>query len=46
LLLDKIEKDYILLTLEKNRFNRTLAAKDLKISRKTLYNKIKKFSID
>ncbi len=46
LLLDEAEKEYIVMTLEKNRFNRTLAAKDLKISRKTLYNKIKKFSID
>ena len=39
--IDELEKSFILKTLEKNRFNRTLAAKELNISRKTLYNKIK-----
>lgn len=46
IMIDEIERNSILSTLEKNRFNRTLAAQDLKISRKTLYNKLKKFSID
>jgi two-component system, NtrC family, response regulator AtoC len=44
-MIDEIERNSILSTLEKNRFNRTLAAQDLNISRKTLYNKLKKFSI-
>jgi two-component system, NtrC family, response regulator AtoC len=44
--MNDLEKNYIIRTLEKNRFNRTLTAKDLNISRKTLYNKLKKFSID
>ena len=43
---DEMEKSFILKILEKNRFNRTLAAKELKISRKTLYNKIKKYSLE
>ena len=38
--IDEMEKSFILKTLEKNRFNRTLAAQELNISRKTLYNKI------
>ena len=44
--IDEMEKSFILKTLEKNRFNRTLAAKELNISRKTLYNKIKKYSLE
>jgi two-component system response regulator AtoC len=44
--LSDLEKDFILKTLEKNRFNRTLAARELNISRKTLYNKIKKYSLE
>ena len=43
--INELEKDFILRTLEKNRFNRTLAARELNISRKTLYNKIKKYSL-
>jgi len=43
-IINELEKKYILKTLEKNQFNRTLAAQDLKISRKTLYNKIKKYT--
>ena len=43
--INDLEKDYILRTLEKNRFNRTLTAKELNITRKTLYNKIKKYSL-
>lgn len=44
--ISELEKDFILKTLEKNRFNRTLAARELNISRKTLYNKIKKYSLE
>ncbi|MDC7226282.1 MAG: sigma-54 dependent transcriptional regulator [Spirochaetales bacterium] len=44
--IDEMEKDFIIKALENNRFNRTLAAKELNISRKTLYNKIKKYSIE
>lgn len=44
--INEMEKSFILKTLEKNRFNRTLAAQELKISRKTLYNKIKKYSLE
>ena len=43
---DDMERSFILKILEKNRFNRTLSAKELNISRKTLYNKIKKYSIN
>jgi transcriptional regulator with PAS, ATPase and Fis domain len=32
--------------LVENRFNRSLAAKSLQISRKTLYSKMKKYSIE
>ena len=39
------EKEYILEALEHNRYNRTLAARELNISRKTLYNKMKKYLI-
>lgn len=44
-LIDEAEKSSIMTVLERHRFNRTLAAKDLRISRKTLYNKIKKYSL-
>ncbi len=44
--IDELERSFILKTLEKNRFNRTLAARELNISRKTLYNKIKKYSLE
>ena len=40
------EKEYILEALEHNRYNRTLAARELNISRKTLYNKMKKYLIN
>ncbi len=40
------ERDFIIQALEKNRFNRTLAARELQVSRKTLYNKMKKYSIN
>ncbi len=43
--LDSAEKEVIIEALSRNRFNRSLAAKSLKISRKTLYNKMKKYSI-
>ena len=43
--LDSAEKEVILDALSKNQFNRSMAAKSLKISRKTLYNKMKKYSI-
>ncbi len=44
-MIDEAEKDSIITSLEKHRFNRTLAAQELRISRKTLYNKIKKYSL-
>lgn len=40
------EKEAIINALSKNQFNRSLAAKALKISRKTLYNKMKKYLIN
>lgn len=40
------EKEYILEALEHNRYNRTLAARELNVSRKTLYNKMKKYFIE
>ena len=43
--LDNREKKNILEALSSNQFNRSLAAKALKISRKTLYNKMKKYSL-
>jgi DNA-binding NtrC family response regulator len=46
ILIRGIEKDSILKALEQNRFNRSLAAKELRISRKTLYNKMKKYDIE
>lgn len=45
-ILEKKERDTIIEVLEKNQFSRTLAAKELKISRKTLYNKMKKYLIE
>jgi len=41
----KIEKEKILKALDDNGFNRSLTAKTLSISRKTLYNKMKKHSL-
>jgi len=41
-----VEKEKILAALSSNGFNRSLTAKHLSISRKTLYNKMKKYSID
>lgn len=40
-----LEQDAVLQALESNRFNRTLAARALQISRKTLYNRMKKFNL-
>ncbi len=45
-ILQEKERDNIIEVLEKNQFSRTLAAKELKISRKTLYNKMKKYLIE
>jgi len=42
---EKLEKDLILKYLEKYNNNRTLTAEALKISRKTLFNKMKQFGI-
>jgi DNA-binding NtrC family response regulator len=42
----QIEKNAILNALYDNHFNRSLAAKALEISRKTLYTKMKKYAID
>ena len=43
--LKKVERDHILATLEKTRWNRTEAAKVLNIDYKTLYNKMKEHNI-
>jgi DNA-binding NtrC family response regulator len=42
----EIERRAIIEALSQNAFNRSMAAKALKISRKTLYNKMKKYSIE
>ena len=42
----QIEKNAIINALYDNHFNRSLTAKSLEISRKTLYSKMKKYSID
>jgi len=42
----KAEKEIILEALKECRFNRTKTAEFLKISRKTLFNKMKQFNID
>ncbi|PKO95406.1 MAG: sigma-54-dependent Fis family transcriptional regulator, partial [Bacteroidetes bacterium HGW-Bacteroidetes-9] len=41
----KSERELIVSTLEKVRFNKSKAAKLLNIDRKTLYNKMKQFDI-
>ncbi|MFC1529072.1 helix-turn-helix domain-containing protein, partial [Candidatus Latescibacterota bacterium] len=41
----KLEKACISKTLEKNMYNRTSTANALKISRKTLFNKMKQYGI-
>ncbi len=41
----KLEKECILKTLENNMYNRTSTANALKISRKTLFNKMKQYGI-
>ncbi|MDA3811654.1 MAG: sigma-54 dependent transcriptional regulator [Spirochaetaceae bacterium] len=43
--IDSLEKEQIINALSSNNFNRSLTADALSISRKTLYNKMKKFSI-
>ena len=43
--LNNIEKETILGVLIQYKFNRSLAAKSLRISRKTLYNKMKKYKL-
>jgi two-component system, NtrC family, response regulator HydG len=42
---EKTEKEIILMTLQKARFNKSKAAKLLNIDRKTLYNKIRLYGI-
>lgn len=44
--LDQMEREYILQLLSKNNGNRKKTAKDLKISERTLYRKLKDHSID
>ena len=44
--LNEIERESIIGALIKYNFNRSLTAESLKISRRTLYNKMKKYSID
>ena len=44
-LVDDLEREHILRVLEDNKFNRSMAAQELQISRKTLYNKIRKYSL-
>lgn len=43
--LDEIEKDAVVKTLEKTKWNKSQAAKLLNIDRKALYNRIKKYNI-
>ena len=43
--LKKVEREHILATLEKTRWNRTEAAKILNIDYKTLYNKIREYDL-
>jgi DNA-binding NtrC family response regulator len=42
---EKLEKDIILEALKTNNYNRTETANHLKVSRKTLFNKIKKYGL-
>ena len=42
----ELEKASIMNALVENHFNRSLAAKSLQISRKTLYSKMKRYSIE
>jgi transcriptional regulator with PAS, ATPase and Fis domain len=42
----EMEKSQLLLLLEKHKWNKSLVAKELNISRTTLYEKIKKHNID
>ena len=44
--LDDVEKKTILLALERNRGKRRNAAKELNISERTLYRKIKEYGIE
>lgn len=44
-IMDSSEKYIIETVLKKNKWNKTLSAKQLGISRKTLYNKIKQYNI-
>jgi DNA-binding NtrC family response regulator len=44
-LIRDLQQDTILEALENSRFNRTLAARALQISRKTLYNRMKKLDL-
>jgi PAS domain S-box-containing protein len=43
--LDEAEKEFIISVLEKNNWNRTSAARDLKIHKTTLFRKMKKLDI-
>jgi two-component system response regulator AtoC len=42
----ELEKESIVNALEENHYNRSMAAKSLQISRKTLYSKMKRYSIE
>jgi len=42
----QVEKEIILEALKKHNYNRTLTAEGLNISRKTLFNKMKKYGLD
>ena len=42
----QVEKEIILETLKKHNYNRTLTAEALNISRKTLFNKMKKYGLE
>ncbi|HWP83324.1 MAG TPA: sigma-54 dependent transcriptional regulator [Bacteroidota bacterium] len=44
--LDEMERRLIIQSLERNRGNRRLAAKELNISERTLYRKIKEYGLD
>lgn len=44
--LAEIERDVVIVSLWRNKGNRNLAAKDLGISRSTLFEKIKVYELD
>ena len=43
--IERLERETILEALKRHRFNRSIAAKELGMSRKTLYNKLRKYAL-